>query len=71
MHFTFLTNSHGSVLEDGKTAIKDYIAHRLAREAQIFQVLGSDVQRAWTPMEIVAILYKGKSKIKDLKKRLP
>jgi ribonuclease/clavin/mitogillin len=51
--------SHGPVIEDGKTAINDYISHRLKREEQIVHVLESDPQRTWTPMDVVVILYKG------------
>ncbi|KAK7521467.1 metallo-beta-lactamase domain protein [Phyllosticta citriasiana] len=52
---------HGPVVEDGRARIADYMHHRMEREAQVVQVLGSGDGvdgRGWTPMQIVKVIYK-------------
>lgn len=54
---------HGEVLEDAKTAVKTYIAHREARERQVLAVLKEryqlDDDNGMTAVEIVEVIYKG------------
>ncbi|KAI9878456.1 MAG: Beta-lactamase-like protein 2 [Pleopsidium flavum] len=62
---------HGAVIEDGRGRIADYIRHRQQREEEVMQVLKGESTRyakaaedgdcspsAWTPMEIVKIIYR-------------
>jgi glyoxylase-like metal-dependent hydrolase (beta-lactamase superfamily II) len=46
--------AHGPCIEDGSAKIREYIAHRLAREAQILATLAAGAQRVG---EIVKIVY--------------
>ncbi|EMD00235.1 hypothetical protein BAUCODRAFT_30705 [Baudoinia panamericana UAMH 10762] len=56
---------HGAVIEDGKTKIQEYIAHRKEREDQILGVMkdeppnsGGEAGEGWTSMQIVRVVYK-------------
>lgn len=57
---------HGEVLEDAKTAVSAYIAHREARERQVLSVLKERYQlhnhHGMTTMEIVEVIYKDESR---------
>jgi len=61
---------HGAVIEDGRGRIAEYIRHRQQREDEVMQVLkggstgsakaaedGGRSASAWTPMEMVKIIY--------------
>eukprot|EP01059_Diplonema_ambulator_P001839 TRINITY_DN1153_c0_g1_i1.p1 TRINITY_DN1153_c0_g1~~TRINITY_DN1153_c0_g1_i1.p1 ORF type:complete len:223 (+),score=39.22 TRINITY_DN1153_c0_g1_i1:43-669(+) len=48
--------AHGPVVDNGKQKIQDYIAHRLARDAQILESLGAG--KSATAAELVTELYK-------------
>lgn len=48
---------HGTVIEDGRARIEEYIAHRKQREEEILQAL-SDVGKEATFMELVKVVYK-------------
>ena len=59
---------HGAVIPDARAKIEEYIRHRAMREKEILDVLagtsagqggrvGSE-RKAWTPMEIVKVVYK-------------
>ncbi|KAF2717665.1 Metallo-hydrolase/oxidoreductase [Polychaeton citri CBS 116435] len=47
--------AHGEVIEDGKTKIREYIAHRKEREEQVLNVLKSGTSKS---MDMVKIIYK-------------
>jgi glyoxylase-like metal-dependent hydrolase (beta-lactamase superfamily II) len=61
---------HGPVLADARAKISEYISHRHQRELQVLETLGSAketssstssdvaVDDAWTPMELVKIIYR-------------
>lgn len=62
---------HGAVIEDGRGRIAEYIRHRQQREDEVMQVLrGGSVEsanatgdgecpvKAWTPLQIVKIIYR-------------
>ena len=46
--------AHGYVIEEPKVVVKEYIEHRLAREAEILKTLGSDTMRV---EDIVTAVY--------------
>lgn len=59
---------HGAVISDARAKIEEYIRHRAMREKEVLDVLagtsagqdgkvGSE-RKAWTPMEIVKVIYK-------------
>ncbi|KAI0002366.1 putative metallo-beta-lactamase domain protein [Xylariaceae sp. FL0662B] len=51
---------HGPVIPEGRDKIAEYISHRHQRETQVLQTLGStteETNRAWTPMELVKVIY--------------
>ena len=45
--------AHGHVIEEPKTVVQEYIAHRVAREAAILDALGSDTLRVEDVIEAV------------------
>lgn len=49
---------HGPVIENGIEKIKEYVKHRMERENQVVELLTNGTKEAWTPMEIVEVLYK-------------
>lgn len=49
--------AHGTVIEDGRARIEEYIAHRKQRENEIVQAL-SDIGKEATSMELVKVVYK-------------
>ena len=49
--------AQGTVIEDGRGKIDEYIAHRKQREEEILQAL-SDIGNEATSMELVKIVYK-------------
>ena len=54
---------HGPVVEDGPAKITEYIAHRRQREEQVVQTLRSQgldahLDRLWTAMGLVKVIYK-------------
>ncbi|CAJ2508821.1 Uu.00g138470.m01.CDS01 [Anthostomella pinea] len=62
---------HGPMVSDAKAKIAEYISHRHQREVQVLQTLGSakdapsmspsDISEqvgAWTPMELVKVIYR-------------
>lgn len=56
---------HGPVIEDGPSKIAEYINHRKTREEQVVRTLRTqrtsggalDQPNAWTPMELVKVIY--------------
>jgi endoribonuclease LACTB2 len=58
---TKLYPGHGPVVEEGRKLIETYIQHRLEREEQIVQVLGSEEGKVdpWTTWSIVTKIYVG------------
>lgn len=50
---------HGPLIENGVDKIQEYVNHRLEREQQVVQLLTNGTKEAWSPMEIVEVLYKG------------
>lgn len=48
---------HGTVIEDGRARIEEYIAHRKQREEEILQAL-RDIGPEATPMELVKVVYR-------------
>ncbi|KAK3859343.1 hypothetical protein Pcinc_034538 [Petrolisthes cinctipes] len=49
---------HGPVVEDPQTKISLYINHRNQREKQIMNTLDSSINKFFTPMELVKVIYK-------------
>ena len=49
---------HGALIQDGPKKIQEYIAHRQQREEEVLKILRDDETRAWTPRELVKIIYK-------------
>ncbi|KAI8150161.1 beta-lactamase-like protein [Fennellomyces sp. T-0311] len=43
---------HGPVVEDGMAKIQEYLEFRYQREHEILQLIQSDRNKAWTPLEI-------------------
>lgn len=52
-----LTCAQGTVIEDGRAKIEEYIAHRKQREEEILQAL-RDIGEGATSMELVKVVYK-------------
>ncbi|CAF9907595.1 hypothetical protein IMSHALPRED_005581 [Imshaugia aleurites] len=48
---------HGTVIEDGRARIEEYIAHRKQREEEILQALRNHGKEA-SSMELVKVVYK-------------
>lgn len=54
---------HGPVVDDGPARIREYVAHRRAREEQIVATLrganeAAGGRAAWEPMELVQVIYR-------------
>ena len=49
---------HGAVIEDGNAKIKEYIAHRQQREAEVLKVLKDAAPASRSPMGIVKVVYR-------------
>jgi len=49
---------HGPVIRDPIEKIEFYIKHRNQREEQILEVLNSNRNQTFTPMDVVKIIYK-------------
>jgi ribonuclease/clavin/mitogillin len=52
---------HGSVIEDGKSKIQEYLRHRQEREKQVLDVLSQDnggKGGLWGSMDLVKVIYK-------------
>jgi hypothetical protein len=49
---------HGAVIENCRARIMEYIGHRQQRESEVLRVLKQPTESAWTPIDIVKVMYK-------------
>jgi len=49
--------AHGAVIDNARSKISEYIAHRKQREEQVLEVLGSKKESDWESLNIVKVIY--------------